>query len=473
VFVSAERVALQSYWRHEVLASDHRPVSATFAVCFERVDRNRRSKVRHAVQRGLDGRETQLAPCLRTSSASLALGTVAFASLSEVLQLVLTNEGILPTVLRLCASRLAPWLGVYPPLVDVANGGNGDGGAGSGGEYGGGDSRVVRGGGDKVMRVTLAADEAVTVHVAATFDLDCRWAAALTAGEAPLSGRLVFVSADALPRRRQQCAPPKPKTFAQVAISGEYTRTALGLTLSLLSSNTSNFVDAAGGPDGFHSSGLVGRRRSSGWDRSGGSDGGGSALMGPAATDGTRYPLPPQLWHLEDALLPAVTPGDASLFLRDGGELTVVAAVPAAIDRGEHAALTRRARRGRGFAYPLRRNPAQLQLERRRRAWQALLNEAPGVKSPRRSVDHACLSCGGPAHHDDEPKFSESAFDADPTGIAAKILQSCVHNRPRQEPRTRPRNHSGTFSAGIIQLAGHDRNRFTSWRRKRIFLAGS
>ena len=141
MFVLAERVARQSNWRHEVLASDHRPVSATLAVGFERVDRNRRSKVRHDVQRGLDGRESQLAPRLRASSASLALGPVASASLSEVLPLVLTNEGILPTVVQLCASGLAPWLGVYAPLVAVANGGNGDGGAGSGDEDGGGDSR--------------------------------------------------------------------------------------------------------------------------------------------------------------------------------------------------------------------------------------------------------------------------------------------------------------------------------------------
>ena len=38
--MSAERIALQSYWRHKVLALDHRPVLATFAVGFQRVDRN-------------------------------------------------------------------------------------------------------------------------------------------------------------------------------------------------------------------------------------------------------------------------------------------------------------------------------------------------------------------------------------------------------------------------------------------------
>jgi len=59
--------------------------------------------------------------------------------------------------------------------------------------------------------------------------------------------------------------------------------------------------------------------------------------MGPAATGGKRYPLKPQLWNLDDALLPAVTPRHASVFLRDGGELAVVTAVHAAIERGEHA----------------------------------------------------------------------------------------------------------------------------------------
>ena len=110
---------------------------------------------------------------------------MAFASPSEALPLVVSNQGMLVMVARLCASRLAPWLRLYPLVLAVAIWGNGDGGAGSGG-----DSRVVRGGGDKVMRVTLAADEAVTLHVAAAVDLDCRWAAALRAGETPLSGRL-------------------------------------------------------------------------------------------------------------------------------------------------------------------------------------------------------------------------------------------------------------------------------------------
>jgi len=339
VSASAESVALQFYRRHEVLASDHRPVSATFAVGFERVDRKRRSEVRRAVQRGLDAREAELAPRIRTSPASLALGPVAFASPSEALPLVLTNEGLLPTVVRLCSSRLAPWLRVYPPGVAVPSGGGGDGGDGSGGDDGGDDSRVVRGGSDEDMQVTLAAGEAVTLHVAAIVDRDCGWAAALSAGEVPLNGRLVFVSADALPSRRQPFARPKPITLARVAIAGEYAATALGSTLSLLSGNTSNYVDAAGGPDGLHSSGPFGRRRSSGWDRSSGSDGGGATLMGPAATDGKRYPLPPQLWHLVDALLPAVAPGDASLFLRDGGEPAAVAAVLAATDRGEYATL--------------------------------------------------------------------------------------------------------------------------------------
>jgi len=80
VSVFSESVELQSYWRQEVLASDHRPVSATFAVGFERVDHNRRSEVRGAVQRGLTRREPQLAPRIRTSPASLALGPVAYAS---------------------------------------------------------------------------------------------------------------------------------------------------------------------------------------------------------------------------------------------------------------------------------------------------------------------------------------------------------------------------------------------------------
>ena len=115
---------------------------------------------------------------------------MAFASPSEALPLVVSNQGMLVMVARLCASRLAPWLRLYPLVLAVAIWGNGDGGAGSGGDDGGGDSRVVRGGGDKVMRVTLAADEAVTLHVAAAVDLDCRWAAALRAGETPLSGRL-------------------------------------------------------------------------------------------------------------------------------------------------------------------------------------------------------------------------------------------------------------------------------------------
>ena len=188
--MSAETIALQSYWRHEVLALDHRPVLATFAVGFQRVDRNLRSEVRRAVWRGFDGRDTQLAPRIRTSSASSALGPVAFASPSEALPLVVSNQGMLVMVARLCASRLAPWLRLYPLVLAVAIWGNGDAGAGSGGDDGGADSRVVRGGGDKVMRVTLAADEAVTLHVAAAVDLDCRWAAALRAGEAPLSGRL-------------------------------------------------------------------------------------------------------------------------------------------------------------------------------------------------------------------------------------------------------------------------------------------
>ena len=96
-------------------------------------------------------------------------------------------------------------------------------------------------------------------------------------------------------------------------------------------------MDAAGGPDGFRSSSPFVRRRSSGWDRSGRSDGRSAARMGPAATGAKLYPLKPQLWHLEDALLPAVTPRPASVFLRDGGELAVVTAVHAAIERGEHA----------------------------------------------------------------------------------------------------------------------------------------
>jgi len=48
----------------------------------------------------------------------------------------------------------------------------------------------------------------------------------------------VFVSADALPRRRQPFARPKPITLAQVAIACAYTEATLGSTLPLLSCNT-------------------------------------------------------------------------------------------------------------------------------------------------------------------------------------------------------------------------------------------
>ena len=81
-----------------------------------------------------------------------------------------------------------------------------------------------------------------------------------------------FVSANLLRRRRQPFACPKTITLARVTIAGEYAATARGSTLSLLGGITSNYVDAAGGPDGLHPSGPFGRRGSIGWDRLGGSD---------------------------------------------------------------------------------------------------------------------------------------------------------------------------------------------------------
>lgn len=334
VSVSPDAVVLHSYRRHEVLASDHRPVSATFGVGFERVNRISRSEVRRAVKRGLVAREAELAPRVRAEPSTLDLGAVGFASPSAMLPLVLTNEGILPTEVRLCASKLAPWLRVYPP-------GSAADGQGNGREIGDGgvDGRTVVGGDSdgSALQVTLAAGESATLHVAAIVDRDSGWAAALAAREVPLAGRLVFVSADTLVSRRHPFARPQPVPLARVAVTGEYAATALGSTLSLLSGNTTGYTDASGGgPDSLRpaSSGTFGHRRSGASSRSAEGSAG-------AAPDGKRFLLPPQLWHLVDALLPAAAPGDPSLFLSYGGDAAAVAEVLAATDRGDYAALSK------------------------------------------------------------------------------------------------------------------------------------
>lgn len=334
VSVAPDAVVLHSYCRHEVLASDHRPVSATFGVGFERVNRISRSEVRRTVKRGLVAREAELAPRVRAEPSTLDLGAVAFALPSAVLPLVLTNEGLLPTEVRLCASKLAPWLRVYPPGSVLDGQGNGyESGCadGSGSVLVGG----VRDGSD--LLVTLAAGESATLHVAAVVDRDSGWAAALAAREVPLAGRLVFVSSDTLVSRRHPFARPQPVLLARVAVTGEYAATALGSTLSLLSGNMTGYTDApGGGPDSLRpaSSGAFSHRRSGASSRSAEGSAG-------AAPDGKRYLLPPQLWHLVDALLPAAAPGDPSLFLSDGGDTAAVAEVLAATDRGDFAALSK------------------------------------------------------------------------------------------------------------------------------------
>ena len=113
-----ESVAASSYGRHELLTSDHRPVSGVFHVKVKTVVGERRAQVYQDLLKQLDTMENETMPDVQISQSVLDFGRVCYQQ-SVTRTVALTNPGMvlarwlfIPKLDQTCVHK--PWLRVAP-----------------------------------------------------------------------------------------------------------------------------------------------------------------------------------------------------------------------------------------------------------------------------------------------------------------------------------------------------------------------
>ncbi|MDP2438746.1 MAG: endonuclease/exonuclease/phosphatase family protein [archaeon] len=111
-------IALQAYRRHELLTSDHRPVSATFITTIKSVIVQKRRSVYNELVRKIDKIENDSIPDVRVSEKEISFGEVEYM-LPSTRAISITNIGHVIARYRFVAKTEAnqickPWLSISP-----------------------------------------------------------------------------------------------------------------------------------------------------------------------------------------------------------------------------------------------------------------------------------------------------------------------------------------------------------------------
>jgi phosphatidylinositol-bisphosphatase len=106
-------IRTRSYRRHEIFASDHRPVSGLFTVPIQQIDRERRQAVYDRLWREMSRRENETIPRLAVSENDIVLGTIHFRSPLYV-HFSITNVGRVRTRWYLPIQYLKRWMHCVP-----------------------------------------------------------------------------------------------------------------------------------------------------------------------------------------------------------------------------------------------------------------------------------------------------------------------------------------------------------------------
>lgn len=106
-------IRVRSYRRHEIFASDHRPVSGVFTVPIQQIDRERRQAVYDRLWREMSRRENETIPRLAVSENDIVLGTVHFRKPLYV-HFTITNVGRVRTRWYLPIQYLKRWMHCVP-----------------------------------------------------------------------------------------------------------------------------------------------------------------------------------------------------------------------------------------------------------------------------------------------------------------------------------------------------------------------
>lgn len=104
---------IRSYRRHEIFASDHRPVSAIFTVPIQQIDRERRQAGCDRLWREISRRENETIPRLAVSENDIVIGTVRFRSPLYV-HFTITNVGRVRTRWYLPLQYIKKWMHCVP-----------------------------------------------------------------------------------------------------------------------------------------------------------------------------------------------------------------------------------------------------------------------------------------------------------------------------------------------------------------------
>lgn len=104
-------VVLKSYRRHELLSSDHRPVSADFSLEFRVINVRRRNEVVESIHKQLVRRENALRPFLKLSRPTIDLGEVRFGEVVKTQSPVeIYNEGRVTAFVNIREADFPGWL---------------------------------------------------------------------------------------------------------------------------------------------------------------------------------------------------------------------------------------------------------------------------------------------------------------------------------------------------------------------------